>query len=389
MKRSFVLLLALPVGALAWACSSSSSPSGNNNNGNDSGPGNTVDGTAPQQDGSPQPGVDGSMPMDDGGGGTDGGGNPGVNPIMGIAVGNVLPLAGGIGGGSGFVGGLRYFGGKLYAAEDNDPANATIYTVDLDSGTPTSFRAPAAGAIGMSVDTKKSVLLVAEAYNPGANMGDVARVFSDGGSAVVASTYDGGGGASNTMDSPNDVTTRKLDGMIYATDPAYQSATNTGTQHVYRINPTSGAVVVVDVCSDGCRPNGIAISPDESTMYVGYSYSGGAGTPIIKKFTVDKTTGMPTSGNLSSPTPFVSPAPADIDGFAIDDNGNLYVADKAGVDVYAPNGTHWGTIPIPGNTAGSLEPTSLAFGGSDRKTLYISTYSDIFVVVVGVAGRTE
>jgi gluconolactonase len=295
----------------------------------------------------------------------------------------VLPLAGGVGGGSGFVGGLRYFGGKLYAAEDSDNTNATIYTIDLDAGTPTTFRAPANGAIGMAVDTKKAVLLVAEAYAGGPNMGDLARVYSDGGSTVVASTYDGGGGVANNMDSPNDVTTRKSDGMIYVTDPAYQSATNTGTQHVYRIGP-NGGVQVVDTCTDGCRPNGVAISPDESTLYVGYSYSNGAGTPIIKKFAVDKTTGV-----LSNPMPFVSPAPADVDGFAIDNNGNLYVANKNGVDVYAPSGTKWGTIPIPGNVAGSLEPTSLAFGGSDGKTLYISTYSDIFVVVVGVAGRTD
>jgi gluconolactonase len=391
MKRSYVLLLAFPIGALAWACSSSSS-SGGNNNGTDSGPSNTADGSMPNtQDGSMPNTDDGSMPMTDSGGGTDGT-TPGVNPIMGIAVGNVNSL-GALGA---FVGGMRYVGTQLIAASAPDVSytSATIYDInDAGLGASTVFRDPSNATIGMTIDTsKKGLLLATEAFLAASpNAGDVVRIWSDGGAAVIANTYDGGGGVSNPMDSPNDITVRKSDGMIFVTDPAYQSAPNTGTQHVYRIGP-NGGVQVVDVCTDGCRPNGIAISPDESAVYVGYSYTDVDKTaPVIKKFAVDK------QGILSNGVAFHSyPAndamkgtKSDIDGFAIDDNGNLYVCNIGGVDVFAPDGTKWGTIPIPGNNNGSLEPTALAFGGTDRKTLFISAFSDIFSVTVGVPGRVE
>ncbi|MCW5837514.1 MAG: SMP-30/gluconolactonase/LRE family protein [Labilithrix sp.] len=161
------------------------------------------------------------------------------------------------------------------------------------------------------------------------------------------------------FDTLNDVVARK-DGTLYVTDPGY-FATPT-VNRIYRIDP-AGNVQVVEAFDDIPRPNGIALSPDEKTLYVGFSAPVAGTLPFIRKYIVNE------DGTLGEWTKFtdIGPEKSEPDGLAVDKVGNVYVATAAGVEVFKPDGQPWGTIAVP------EKPTGLSFGGEDMKTLYITT----------------
>jgi gluconolactonase len=65
---------------------------------------------------------------------------------------------------------------------------------------------------------------------------------------------------------------------------------------------------------------------------------------------------------------------------AVDVDGNLYIAASAGVVVYAPDGTTWGTISVP------MQPANVAFGGTDHRTLLITARTAVYQVHTPLAG---
>ena len=133
---------------------------------------------------------------------------------------------------------------------------------------------------------------------------------------------------------------------------------------VFRIDP-SGAVTVIDTMMN--QPNGIALSPDETTLYVGDS-----GSPITNKWAIA------SDGTVSGKAKFVDNSS---DGIGIDDAGNVYLTSGDQVKVYNPDGSPWGNVPVPEG------PTNCAFGGPDRKTLYISAQTSIYSVELKVSGK--
>ncbi len=123
---------------------------------------------------------------------------------------------------------------------------------------------------------------------------------------------------------------------------------------VFYVNPQG----VVSKHGDGMQgANGIILSPDEKTLYV----TNGA---VVVAFDVradGALTNQREFGKLRGGTAG--------DGSAVDQQGRLYVATGASVDVFEPNGTFLGSIAgIPG-----LHGT--AFGGPDKKTLYAIVFS--------------
>jgi sugar lactone lactonase YvrE len=61
------------------------------------------------------------------------------------------------------------------------------------------------------------------------------------------------------------------------------------------------------------------------------------------------------------------------EGLAVDANGNVYLA-AGQIFVYSPEGKELGVIEVP------ERPTSLAFGGSDGKTLFITARTSLYSV---------
>ncbi len=173
------------------------------------------------------------------------------------------------------------------------------------------------------------------------------------------------------LKAPNDVVVGR-NGSIYLSDPIWGSATgSTLPASAYRIMP-SGAVERITQDGKGPgNPNGIALSPDEQTLYVTDDMGG-----KVWKYAVD------AAGATSAEATFVTvPAP---DGIAIDNAGNVYVASNSGtraIVVFRPNGTKIGQIDLPG------QPSNASFGGADLKTLYITVPNDgIYSVKLGVPG---
>ncbi|MEU4449359.1 SMP-30/gluconolactonase/LRE family protein [Actinosynnema sp. NPDC050801] len=157
------------------------------------------------------------------------------------------------------------------------------------------------------------------------------------------------------FNSPNDLAIGQ-DGTTYFTDPNYQRGNRAdeqgGRTGVFRVR--DGVVSLVD--NTLRQPNGIVLSPDGRTLYVGAT-----GSNAIVKYTVfpDGTTGNRTTF-ASMRTP---------DGATVDCAGNLYWAsyDEGLVHVFSPTGARLGTISAGRNT------TNAAFGGPDGRTLYITS----------------
>jgi gluconolactonase len=161
------------------------------------------------------------------------------------------------------------------------------------------------------------------------------------------------------FDTLNDVIARK-DGTLYVTDPGYFAAPI--VNRLYRID-SSGRAHIAATFMDLPRPNGIALSPDETKLYVGFTSPMLGTLPFVRAYEVRG------DGTLGASTKFVEVGPVDSspDGLAVDTDGNLYVATRDGIAVYKPDGASWGMLSVP------ERPTGMAFGGTDRKTMYITT----------------
>jgi gluconolactonase len=64
----------------------------------------------------------------------------------------------------------------------------------------------------------------------------------------------------------------------------------------------------------------------------------------------------------------------------VDTAGNVYVSAQSGVEVFAPDGMHWGTIAVP------RQPSNCAFGGTDALTLYITARQGLYSASAVVTG---
>jgi gluconolactonase len=165
---------------------------------------------------------------------------------------------------------------------------------------------------------------------------------------TYAATFDG-----KRFSSPNDLAFRG-DGAVYFTDPAYQAGSiKQAEERAYWVTPDGKLSIIPDT---GAPPNGIILSPDEQTLYVGgaklSAYALDAdGSPGPRR-------AFPSEQSQLSGT----------DGLGVDCAGNLYVTLYAQgvVKVLTPSGDELGTIQVGAGV------TNVAFGGVDGKTLYIT-----------------
>jgi gluconolactonase len=166
------------------------------------------------------------------------------------------------------------------------------------------------------------------------------------------------------FDSPNDVTPRK-DGNIYFTDPAWLPVAM--PHALYRLDP-QGALTALPFPER--HPNGITLSADEQQLFLSLD------TPNqIMVFDVG------ADGALSTPRELIADTS---DGMVLDCAGNLYLTGAGSVRVYSPQGTLLGTIPVPDVVL--PDPSNVAFGGPERKTLYITGSSVLRAIELNIPG---
>jgi gluconolactonase len=245
----------------------------------------------------------------------------------------------------------------LVSGMDTTVSGTTIVPTDVLKVTPPNTVSTAVanvGTNGLAVDFSGTVL----ACSQGTAQRVAGVVSIDLTSSTVTNlvSTDANG---HHFNSPNDLTVR-TDGTIYFTDPDYQiagRANETGIKGVYRITPSSHQVSLVDGTFN--EPNGIALSADETVLYVADT-----GANAIRRFSVAADGSTGNKQNFASMT---SP-----DGVAVDCAGNTYWASNTTpgkIVVFSAAGTQLGTIAL----GASDKPTNVAFGGTDHKTLYVST----------------
>jgi sugar lactone lactonase YvrE len=167
---------------------------------------------------------------------------------------------------------------------------------------------------------------------------------------------------SDDFNQPNDLTVA-ADGTIYASDPHWKKHDG----QIWRIAKSAdGNVVGEKMTADRkmSTTNGIDLSPDGKTLYVGES-----DTREIWSYRIDGT-------RLLSPRLVTRFADFDIDGLRTDISGNLYVARilKGTIAVLSPTGKLQREIGLK-----AKEPTNLAFGGNDGKTVFVTQRQGGFV----------
>ena len=166
---------------------------------------------------------------------------------------------------------------------------------------------------------------------------------------------------------PNDLTMRS-DDNLYFTDPDSQG------RGFYRVSPAgelSGPFTNQNAANAPGAPNGVVLSPDENTLFVGdVQQSFVASFPLLVDGSVDTDNG----------TRFVDTQNGIVDGMAVDCAGNLYVGTGNGVEVYAPDASFIGTVPT------GVQTSNVTFGGADRRTLFMTTAASIRFVTLAVPG---
>jgi gluconolactonase len=168
------------------------------------------------------------------------------------------------------------------------------------------------------------------------------------------------------LNSPNDLVF-KGNGDIYFTDPPYglpKGADDPGKeldfQGVYRLSWRGELTLLTRELS---RPNGIAFSPDERTLYVANSDPRRA---IVMAYPV-KDDGTIGAGKIFfDATPAVQEKkPGLPDGLKVSRDGTVWATGPGGVLVYSPAGKHLGTL------ATGVPTANVAFG-DDGSTLFIT-----------------
>jgi gluconolactonase len=175
------------------------------------------------------------------------------------------------------------------------------------------------------------------------------------------------------LNSPNDIVARS-DGLLYFTDPPYGVASDDRELDFQGVFALTADGELRPVLYDFEKPNGLALSPDERTLYVCDT-----ARYHIRAFEVDSS-GIPDAASgrvVAIVDPSIQGGP---DGLKVDRRGRLYVAVALGVWVFEPTGTLLGILAMP------KRPSNLAWCGHDARTLAITAVDGVYSVTLRVEG---
>ena len=232
----------------------------------------------------------------------------------------------------------------LFFSDNASSPDERIWKLVPPSTTPEIYLEPS-GSNGLAIDGNDQLILADQRGK------QITRVNSSG--FVEIETLAGPGAYT-----PNDVIVRS-DGNIYFTDPA---------SGFYRVSPSGE---VSEPNNGVAQPNGAVLSLDENTLYVG-----DVGNRQIHAFAID------SDGAIGSGSLFVTATNNTVDGMALDCAGNLYAGTANGVEVFSPEGAALGTVPTG-------ESSNATFGGSDRRTLYVTSRAVLKYVTLAVPGLPD
>ncbi|HVX15027.1 MAG TPA: SMP-30/gluconolactonase/LRE family protein [Pirellulales bacterium] len=212
---------------------------------------------------------------------------------------------------------------------------------------------------------------------------------------MLADRYQG-----KRFNAPNDLCI-DLAGRVYFTDPRYLGEEPRELEHraVYRVE--SGGKVV-EITHDVEKPNGIALSPDQKTLYVADNNNGTdridrkspppeKGAMKIYAFPLDEN-GL-VAGNRRTIYDFGRESGCD--GMTVDTSGNLYLTSRSlkrpGVLILSPDGNELDFIATAEPQPESKEPHGLPsncdFGiGDEDHVLYVTVDTSLYCIRLNTTG---
>jgi gluconolactonase len=179
------------------------------------------------------------------------------------------------------------------------------------------------------------------------------------------------------FNSPNDVVYRS-DGSMYFTDPPYglpefddDKLKELPFNGVFKLTDGKLQVVIADMT----RPNGLAFSPDEKTLYVANSDES---YRVWMRFDV-QADGTVRNGSVFADVSAEKESGLP-DGMKIDARGNIWATGPGGVWVFTPGAKHLGTIKLP------EQPSNCAWG-DDWRTLYMTAETGLYRLKTSATGQ--
>ncbi len=204
----------------------------------------------------------------------------------------------------------------------------------------------------------------------------IAKLFGDGTRDTMVDSFDG-----KRLNSPNDIVFHSS-GSAFFTDPPYgltgrdaDPKKELAFNGIFRLDPDGSLTLLSTAMS---RPNGLAFSPDEQTLYV--SNSGWPKEAMIQQF--DVTTDLEIKnqqlffdtkhliGDTYTGTP---------DGLKVDSNGNIFSTGPDGVLIINKSGNHLGTIR-------TNEVAANVGWGDDGSSLYITASTSLYKIKLKTSG---
>jgi len=202
----------------------------------------------------------------------------------------------------------------------------------------------------------------------------IARLEADGRKTTLADRYEG-----KRLNSPNDAVF-KSNGDLYFTDPPFglpmafdDPQKELPFSGVYRLS-TEGRLTLLT--KEIKAPNGIAFSPDEKTLYV---TDVAPNRPAWLAYDVKQDGSMANGRVFFDASAWLKPGYGGPDGLKVDKEGHLFGARPGGISVFAPDGTHLGSIET------GVATSNVAWG-NDGSVLYITAGTAIYRIKLTTKG---
>lgn len=245
--------------------------------------------------------------------------------------------------------------GNVYFT-DQPKDRILVWTINNELET---FMAPSGRSNGLCFDKDDILWSCADAKN------QLWKIDAKKNVTVLLKDIDG-----KFFNGPNDLWVTPT-GDIFFTDPYYKrdywerDQDVLDVQGVYYLAPKAKkAKLIID---DLMQPNGIIGTPDGKMLYIAdiraqktYSYS-------IEK-----------NGKLVDKKLFCDMGS---DGMTMDELGNVYLTNRAGVTVFNKNGEQIENIPT-----GAGWTANVCFGGADKQTLFITAMDGLYAITMNVKG---
>lgn len=275
----------------------------------------------------------------------------------------------------------RLYQGTTFSEGPAADAEGNVYFSDCqenqilvyrpNSGQTEIWKEPSGRANGMNFDAQGRLVTCFDGKDGGARA--VWRYEHDGSVTVLATHYQG-----KLLNAPNDLCFDRS-GNIYFTDPryGYRHDVEQDCMAVYRINVDGSITRVID---DAETPNGILLTPDNSTMYLVDNNPDAGGARTLLEYRLAPNGSWQRNRVLHD---FGEGRGGD--GMVLDIEGNIYLTagqdELAGVYIFSPEGHQLGFIPT------GEAPGNCTFGGPDLRTLYITATSSLYAIELTIPGQ--